>query len=60
VFDYAPTSRNGPIQAFFSEIVGKNPQSPVELSREGFEAVCPRLFHHVLEADGEWIAPRNA
>lgn len=52
-FDYAPTQRNGPLLAFFTEVVGQKPASTIDLTRDRFEATCPRLFHHVREAESE-------
>lgn len=59
-FDYVETPRNGPLRAFLSEVAGMNPGAPVELSRDAFEAACPRLSHHVVEAATECLKPRNA
>jgi FkbH-like protein len=53
-FDYAKTERNGPLTRFFNEVLGEQPAATVELTREHFEAHCPRLFHQVqeIEANG--------
>jgi len=53
-FDYAETERNGPLTRFFNEVLGEQPAATVELTREHFEANCPRLFHQVqeIEANG--------
>jgi len=58
VFDYAKTSRNGPITTFFSELLKEKPESNVTISRELFSANCPTLFHRVLELNNE--SPRSS
>jgi FkbH-like protein len=45
---YEQTSRNGPLASFLTELLGAEPFENIELQREGFETVCPRLFHRVL------------
>lgn len=52
-FDYQPTSRNGPLTSFLIALLGVEPLTTVELSRNRFEAACPRLFHEVVETDHE-------
>lgn len=49
VFDYRPTSRNGPIQDFFVEYLGKPASPNFSLRKASFQAKAPRLFHRVLE-----------
>jgi FkbH-like protein len=51
-FDYSDTPRNGPIANFLSQISGAAGHAGMAVSRTSFEAVCPRLFHHVVVADG--------
>jgi FkbH-like protein len=46
-FDYQATLRNGPLQEFFTELLGKPPVSPITLSRQQFAARVPELFHRV-------------
>jgi FkbH-like protein len=48
-FDYQRTPKNGPLGSFFSELSQKSHLSRTEISKERFEAVCPRLFHRVRE-----------
>jgi FkbH-like protein len=47
-FDFQPTTRNGPIQEFFTQLLGQPPGSRVTLAKEDFDARCPPL-HHRLE-----------
>ena len=42
-FQFSPTPKNGPLQAFFANL-------PVPLEREAFEAKCPALYHTVQES----------
>jgi FkbH-like protein len=51
-FDFTPTSRNGPIQEFFLNLLGHKPQTSVVLTREQFEQTCPALYHTVLPEVG--------
>jgi FkbH-like protein len=48
-FDYTPTSRNGPVQSFFTEVLGEPPASHCSLSRAAFDTKVPALFHRVVE-----------
>lgn len=52
-FDYQPTPRNGPLRSFFTELRDGTPAPGVDVSREQFEAACPKLFHHVRESEDE-------
>jgi FkbH-like protein len=52
-FDYQLTPRNGPLKSFFTELVAGTIVPGVEVSREQFEAACPKLFHQVRELDDE-------
>lgn len=47
--NFSPTSRNGPIQDFFSEILGEVPKGPFQVSRQTFLRKCPRSLHRVRE-----------
>src|SRR5271157_4431802 len=47
VFDYQSTPRNGPLQEFFTELLGETPTEGVRLSKERFAARVPPLFHQV-------------
>ncbi|HYW38889.1 MAG TPA: HAD-IIIC family phosphatase [Terriglobales bacterium] len=46
-FDYQVTARNGPLQQFFTELLGRPAVPPIALSREQFTAHVPELFHRV-------------
>ena len=48
-FDYQSTVRNGPLQEFFSELLGSPLTADLRLSREAFAAKSPSLFHRVEE-----------
>jgi FkbH-like protein len=48
-FSFAPTSKNGPLQAFFASILGEKPVSPFRLTDSQFDQACPPLFHEVRE-----------
>ena len=48
VLDFGPTPRNGPTQEFLAAFGTLQPE--FRLTREHFEAACPRLFHSVEEA----------
>jgi FkbH-like protein len=50
-FQFAPNSKNGPLQEFFSKILGSKPAAPFTLSREAFERECPQLYHQVSEVN---------
>jgi FkbH-like protein len=49
-FDYEKTERNAPFTKLISDLCPNHPSTGCELTREHFLAVCPRLFHQVLEA----------
>jgi FkbH-like protein len=49
VFDYQPTSRNGPLQEFFAALLESPPAEEVCLSREVFSKNAPPLFHRVTK-----------
>jgi FkbH-like protein len=50
VFDYQPTSRNGPLQGFFTALLGSPPAEQVCLSHESFSKNAPPLFHRIAKA----------
>jgi FkbH-like protein len=52
-FDYVETPRNGPIARFLTEVSGQAPNSTITISPEHFAAICPRLFHHIVEQNDE-------
>jgi FkbH-like protein len=49
VFDFAPTARNTPLKQFFEELLGSPPESGLQISREIFSKVRPRLVPRVQE-----------
>jgi predicted enzyme involved in methoxymalonyl-ACP biosynthesis len=49
-FDYQPTPRNGPLQEFFTELLGSPLTADMRLSRAAFSEKSPSLFHRVEEA----------
>lgn len=53
VFDYARTPRNEPLRSFFASLLieppTSEPASALEITREQFTGVCPRLFHRVMD-----------
>lgn len=56
-FEFAPTSKNGPLQDFFAQFLGGRPAAAFALSRERFQSACPPLFHRAtswekVQADG--------
>ena len=46
-FDYQATARNGPLQEFFTELLGRPAAPPLALSRRQFASRVPELFHRV-------------
>jgi FkbH-like protein len=48
-FEYEQTARNGPFSKLVSELFAVPTSTPYVLTREHFFAICPRLFHQVLE-----------
>jgi FkbH-like protein len=46
-FDYMPTPKNGPLQDFFTSLLGAVPASQLWLSKEQFLKSVPALYHHV-------------
>ena len=48
-FNYQATPRNGPLQEFFSELLGAPLTAELRLSREAFREKSPSLFHRVEE-----------
>lgn len=43
-FEFAATPRNGPLRDFLAAICGAEPVSGIRLSRETFDARCPKLY----------------
>jgi FkbH-like protein len=48
-FEYEKTDRNAPISKLVSDLCPNHASTQCELTREHFVAICPRLFHEVLE-----------
>jgi predicted enzyme involved in methoxymalonyl-ACP biosynthesis len=48
-FDYIQTPRNGPIQYFFTQLLGEPPEPNFSLQKAAFESRVPPLFHRVVE-----------
>ena len=46
-FEFIPTSKNGPIRAYFSSLLGVEPEAPFQMSHEAFKAKCPPLYHQI-------------
>jgi FkbH-like protein len=49
VFDFTLTAKNGPVREFLASMTGAEPSGRVTLTREGFDAVCPPLYHRIEE-----------
>lgn len=48
-FDFARTARNGPLQEFFTKLLGSSPESPLIVTRHQFVGACPPLYHQMKE-----------
>ncbi len=48
-FDYKATPRNGPLQEFFTGLLGAPPSTDLRFSRAAFSGRSPSLFHRVEE-----------
>jgi len=48
-FDYQATPRNGPLQEFFTGLLGAPPVTDLRFSRTAFSGRSPSLFHRVEE-----------
>jgi FkbH-like protein len=46
-FDYQATTRNGPLQEFFTKLLGRPPVPPTTIKRDQFMSNVPELFHRV-------------
>ena len=51
-FDFVPTPKNGPLQEFFTSLIGEKPPGPFCLRRETFESKCPALYQNLACLDG--------
>ncbi len=49
IFDYKQSSRNGPLQEFFTGLLGRAPAPGMGLSRAAFLSRAPMLYHEVKE-----------
>ncbi len=49
VFDFQATPKNGPTQDFLKAMLGQAPAGEARLSREAFEAKCPKLHHKIID-----------
>lgn len=47
-FEFAETTRNGPLQDFLTALLGGRPRGHATLSRTDFESRCPALFHRLV------------
>jgi FkbH-like protein len=50
VFDYAATPRNGPVQDFFAELLGRSPVPSLSVQKACFSEKAHALFHRIVEA----------
>lgn len=50
VFDYRPTPRNGPMQTFFSEVLGASPVGGQVIHKKLFMSNIPSLYHRIVSA----------
>jgi FkbH-like protein len=50
-FEFTPTAKNGPLQEFFTSLMGEKMKAPFVLRRETFEARRPTLYHDVSGVD---------
>jgi predicted enzyme involved in methoxymalonyl-ACP biosynthesis len=49
VFDYEATARNGPLQDFFAQWVGRPLAPGLSIQKADFSAKVPALFHRLVE-----------
>lgn len=49
VFDYCATPRNGPLQDFFTELLGGPPVPALSVRKACFVSKTQPLFHHIVE-----------
>jgi len=50
---YAATARNGPLTSFMKELSPDSSVGEFRLTQAAFAAICPRLFHRVVEENHE-------
>lgn len=50
--EFARTTKNKPLQEFFTAILEHAPEAPFEFTRQEFERSCPALYHQVEETMG--------
>jgi FkbH-like protein len=48
LLNVAITSKNGPLTSFVKSLTGAEPTSQCAITRERFDAACPRLYHRVV------------
>jgi FkbH-like protein len=48
-FDFVVTNKNAPLREFLTSLLGHEPETPVVLTRERFEQICPPLYHSIAE-----------
>jgi FkbH-like protein len=48
LLDFAITSKNGPLRSFVQSVTGAEAPSTCVITRERFDAACPRLYHRVV------------
>ena len=48
LLDVAITSKNSPLRSFVKSLTGSDPESACAITRERFDAACPRLYHRVV------------
>ena len=51
-FDFRPTAKNGPLQEFFSSMLGRLPETSFMIDQANFDRFCPPLYHRVEETTG--------
>lgn len=52
LFAFAPTPKNGPVREFFESILGSAPDKEVTVTKNGFLASCPELYHRIEQTEG--------
>jgi FkbH-like protein len=48
LLDVVTTGKNGPLRTFVKSLSGSEPVSACAITRERFDAACPRLYHRVV------------
>ncbi len=47
VFEYEPTSKNGPLRDFFKDLLGKEPAGLFKITKSDFDPKCPPLYQRI-------------